>query len=109
VTQRKWTAEDEQFILDNYKRLTNKDLATALGRTVTQVKGKKSRMGLKAGKLTKAEYAIYKGDEFICWGTARHCAEQLKVNIDVIRKYASIPHRKKFDESGGTIAIRIDD
>jgi hypothetical protein len=29
-------------------------------------------------------YAIYKGDEFLCLGTAKECAKQLNVKIQTI-------------------------
>ncbi|KAA0944178.1 hypothetical protein FQ087_18820 [Sporosarcina sp. ANT_H38] len=41
-----------------------------------------------------AEYAVYKGDKFLCVGTAKECADHLKVTVKTIR-FRTTPTYKK--------------
>jgi hypothetical protein len=45
------------------------------------------------------EYAVYKGDEFICVGTVKECAERLGIKPDTVYYYTS-PKYKKIMEKG---------
>lgn len=59
------------------------------------------------------EYAVYKGDEFLCLGTARECAAYLGVKISTIRYLLSPAYskiiEKRQDSKGPLIAIKVDD
>jgi hypothetical protein len=61
----------------------------------------------------KSEYAVYKGDEFICLGTARECATYLDVKISTIRYLSSPAYSKRIEErqesKNPLIAIKVDD
>ena len=41
------------------------------------------------------EYAIYKGDDLICIGTSKECAEKLGVKVDTIHFYATKTHHNR--------------
>lgn len=59
-----------------------------------------------------ADYAVYKGDEFICLGTAKECAAYLGVKPESIQ-YLTTPTYKKRLEKRWTrdplIAFKIED
>ena len=64
-------------------------------------------------KPETSEYAVYRGDEFICLGTARECAAYLDVKISTIRFLSSPAHLKRIEKRKGSedslIAIKVDD
>lgn len=41
------------------------------------------------------EYAVYKGDQFICIGTMEKCAEFIGVSVNTIRFYLSPAYHKR--------------
>lgn len=43
----KWTPENEKFLVENYKMMTAKEIAEKLGYTVSQVRNKAFKLGLK--------------------------------------------------------------
>ncbi|AOH54452.1 hypothetical protein ABE28_008815 [Peribacillus muralis] len=56
------------------------------------------------------EYAVYKGDEFLCLGTAKECATYLGVTVQTIRFMVSPTYRKRTQNSKDPlIAIKVDD
>jgi hypothetical protein len=61
----------------------------------------------------KNEYAVYKGDEFICLGTVKECATYLGVKRSTIKYLLSPAYLKRIEkrkESKETlIAIKVDD
>lgn len=40
-------------------------------------------------------YAVYKGEEFLCEGTSKECAEKLNVKIDTIHYWNSKANKKR--------------
>lgn len=44
---RKWTDKEEQFLIDNYKDMDEKELSEILGRTQRAIAQKKSTLGLR--------------------------------------------------------------
>jgi hypothetical protein len=46
------------------------------------------------------DYAVYKGDEFICLGTAEECAKRLKVKPDTVRYYSKPAYFRKLEKRG---------
>ncbi|MBR3117790.1 MULTISPECIES: hypothetical protein [Bacillus cereus group] len=44
--------------------------------------------------MAKQEYAVYKGENLLCMGTAFECAEELKVQPDYI-KWLTTPTAKR--------------
>ena len=64
-------------------------------------------------KRVTRHYAVYKGDEFICVGTAKECADHMGVSDKTIR-YMSYPaYKKRMEASKGPgdykIVIALDD
>ena len=60
------------------------------------------------------EYAVYKGDEFICIGTKQELAKRFNVSINTVRFWSSSANhrriaRRKGGNSQGKLAIRIED
>lgn len=43
------------------------------------------------------EYAVYKGDEFLCWGTAKECAKRLGVTPNTIHFYNTPSYRRRLE------------
>lgn len=41
------------------------------------------------------EYAVYKGDSFICIGTLKECAEHMGVLIDTVRFYTTPTYQRR--------------
>jgi hypothetical protein len=61
--------------------------------------------------LKKKDYAVYKGDTLICFGSAEYCAEQLGVRPQTIPFYASPAYKKRRvgSDRDHLIVIRIED
>ena len=55
----------------------------------------------------KSEYAVYKGDEFICLGTARECAENLGMKIPSFRILATPSYKKRFAKKFKPNALEV--
>jgi len=55
-----------------------------------------------------AEYAVYKGDQFIGLGTADYLANKLGVSVETIR-FRSTPTYKKRVTDDALITVRIED
>ena len=53
------------------------------------------------------EYVVYKGDDIICHGTKKECAEYLGLKERTI-DFISTPARKKRDKGNGLIAEKVD-
>lgn len=49
---RPWTALEVSYLIRNNRRLTQAQMAAALGRTTNMVAGKRSRLGLTGGSST---------------------------------------------------------
>lgn len=49
----------------------------------------------RAPKKNKKKFAIYKGDTFICSGTASECAEILGVKDETVRYYLTPTYKKR--------------
>ena len=54
-------------------------------------------------------YALYKGEEPLCNGTAKELAEYLGVGVRTIYFYASPTYRKRNNENNCYIVIRIEE
>ncbi|MEN2765749.1 hypothetical protein [Ornithinibacillus xuwenensis] len=58
------------------------------------------------------EYAVYKGDEFLCLGTAIECADKLGVKADTIVYYTSPAYQRKLAKRNAVnpiIVIKLED
>jgi hypothetical protein len=59
------------------------------------------------------EYAVYKGDEFLCVGTAEECAKYLGVLPRTVRYYSYEKYLKKVEKRKNPknfiIAVKLDD
>lgn len=45
--------------------------------------------------MKKKEYAVYKGENFICIGTAKECAEEMNVLPETIKFYTTPTYQKR--------------
>jgi hypothetical protein len=59
------------------------------------------------------EYAIYKGDEFLCVGTVEECAKYLGILPRTVRYYSYEKYWKKVEKRKNpknfVIAVKLDD
>jgi hypothetical protein len=59
------------------------------------------------------DYAVYKGDSFICIGTIKECAERLGVKPGTVRYYTSPSYRRKVEKRKSPLdcltVFKIDD
>lgn len=60
------------------------------------------------------DYAVYEGDTFICWGTAKDCAERIGISPETIYFYATEKYRNRLAKrtkgnQNPLIVIRIED
>lgn len=106
-----WTEAEEQYLADNHTLMSNIEIGKELNRSAAAVSAKKIREGLTESKI-RAEYAVYKGDDELCMGTAKDCAERLGLTEFTIRFYASKTYRKKISNyknpDKAVIAFRVD-
>ena len=60
-----------------------------------------------------AEYALYKGDEFLCIGTAKEIAKNQNVSTQTVMFYATDAYKRKLAKRKSTtnarILIKLDD
>lgn len=63
--------------------------------------------------MTALEVAVYKGDEFVCMGTIKECAEFMGVKKDTIRYYLRPAYSKKIAKRkkspNAITVIKLDD
>jgi hypothetical protein len=61
--------------------------------------------------LKSKDYAVYKGDTLICFGSAKYCAEQLGVRPETIQFYTTPTYKNRRKESikDHLIVIKIED
>lgn len=58
--RRKWTNEEEKFLVEQYNKLANKEIAEALNRSVNSIQNKAERLGVKIETLNKNdEYFLF--------------------------------------------------
>ncbi|MGD7007589.1 hypothetical protein [Metabacillus sp. 84] len=56
------------------------------------------------------EYAVYKGDQFVCLGTVRECAAYMGVTEKTVRFWSLPVYRRRMEQSAGDnyiISFRI--
>lgn len=60
-----------------------------------------------------SEYAVYRGDEFVCLGTYKECAAHLGISPETVRFYGSPAHLKRSEnnkfEKDFIVVIRIEE
>ena len=64
-------------------------------------------MSIKPVIKTRQEYAVYKGDELLCTGTAFECAEVLKVSPHTIRWLSSPAAEKRSVGKNCKVAVKL--
>ena len=57
-TWKKWTAEDKQFLKQNYQTMTNKQIGEQLGRQAHNVAAKLGNMNLKRNRFPKEDVTL---------------------------------------------------
>jgi hypothetical protein len=59
------------------------------------------------------EYAVYKGDTFLCVGTAEECADFLGILPRTVRYYSYEKYKRKVEKRKNpqnyTIVVKLDD
>lgn len=62
------------------------------------------------GKVDKRFFAVYKGDEFICMGNRKECAEYLGVKPNTITFWSSPAHKRRTAHKKNTyLAIVVEE
>jgi hypothetical protein len=56
------------------------------------------------GRPVKMEYACYKGDVFVCMGTAKECADYLGIKEKTFRWYLNPAYHKRLEKRKYSIA-----
>ena len=98
------TEEEKQFILDNYKTMTNIEIAEKLGRTKNTINTLKYKLGITK-KYNTLSNATEEEKQFILDNyktmTSKEMAKKLnrtEYSINVIRRNLGLAKRKKFTE-----------
>lgn len=88
---KKWTDSDDAYLIANYDKLSRKEIANHLGRTVESVSQRMKRKGLQekgATKWSEEECSIL--DKYYEEGGARLCQEKgLNRTLEAIKVYAN--------------------
>ena len=58
--------------------------------------------------MIKAEYAVYKGEEFLDIGTARELAEKFNVKEDTVYYWATNTNKKRVGKNG-KVAVKLNE
>ena len=58
-------------------------------------------------RKVRQEYAVYKGEDLLCMGTAYECAEILKVSPDTVRWWSSPTAEKRMRGKKCKIAVKL--
>ena len=80
----RWTQEQEEILIKNYKLYTSKELAIKLGKTETSINGKRMQLGLLKVNIKRRTY-----EEFI---------EELRIqnpNVEIIGEYINTKNKIK--------------
>lgn len=56
-------------------------------------------------KTTEKEYAVYKGEQFLCIGTAEECAEELGVKPETIKFYTFPTYQRRLAKRKRTSSV----
>ena len=63
-------------------------------------------------KMKPLDYAVYKGDEFICLGTAKECAEHMGIKVASLHFYLRPAYKRRIearDAKNAIIVIKIEE
>lgn len=69
----KWTPEQEQFVIDNWQKLSDRQMSNRLGIRWTKIASRRQKLGLhkghKASQVKAPNAAMFDVREFECWIT----------------------------------------
>jgi len=106
--RRLWTDEEDYFLEDNLNKLTNREMAERLNRSVKAIKTRLSLRGLRRNTVCERVYALYDGDDFIAIGSLKELAERTDKKIDTLRAYATRSGAKRM-KKGYCLLLLEDD
>ena len=58
-------------------------------------------------RKTTQEYAVYKGDQLLCMGTAFECAEALKVKPKTVQWWSTPTNEKRSVGKNCKVAVKL--
>lgn len=77
-----WTKKQIKYLIDNWRLIDRRKIGAKINKTGDEVIAKAKE--LKIDDLYQREFAIYHGDEFLCYGTLEHCAQYLGVKVSTV-------------------------
>lgn len=77
--QKKWTDDEEEFLIKNFDNLSRKEIMAHLGKNYNCLSGKIQRLGLKKKKKKKFPGMV--------WNNTKSGAKIKKLNIDITREF----------------------
>ncbi len=112
----KWTRKELDYLKVNYGKKSTKQMITDLNRPKSSINGKihylRERGELKKKRRLK-EYAVYRGGDLVCMGTAVECAEVLDVSVKYISWLTTNSAKRRADQARNpeqsTVAVVLDD
>lgn len=108
---KRWTNEDDLYLVNNVDECSNRELAENLGRTVRSVSARLGILGVKRTSILNDNskiYALYKGDEFITTGTIQELAEWEGVLKQTIYFYTTQAHVKRAGDNA-VVVVSLDE
>lgn len=88
-----WTNDDDLYLAQNFSTGNLGDIARELNRTKRAIRSRATVLFLE--RETKAEYALYKGDELMGIGTVDELADQQGIKETTIRYYLTPSYQKR--------------
>lgn len=82
-TNRRWTTDEDRFLLTNYKDMPFKEIGKKLDRKPKQVSARLAKLG--GSKVTRYDMVV--NGRTVASGTIKEIAEQLNANLYTVKRW----------------------
>ena len=105
--KKEWSKEEEQFIVDNFEKMSNKEIANSLNRNVSSIKMKAKRLNVKRKskyQYNKNFFETIDSEEKAYWlgfiyADVWICLSKTNAEVRIQLKDSDYEHLKKFNKS----------
>lgn len=88
-----WTEKRLKYVIDYWRLISSDKIGRKINKTSKEVTDKAKE--LQIDELYQREFAIYHGDEFLCYGTLEHCAQYLNVKVSTVEFMRSKQYQER--------------
>lgn len=80
-----WSDEDTHFVIENYNKMTKKEIADTLNKTIPQVTGKANKLNLRKDNRFTNDEILFVEENAPIYG-AMYCSKKLKRPLESVRR-----------------------